>query len=151
MRYTTSEVYHQWGIPPVRYTTSEVYHQWGIPPVRYTTSEVYHQWGIPPVRNTTSEVYHQWGIPPVRYTTSEVYHQWGIPPVKVYNVYYRLLLPVLSNVQINFHIYVIYYHMCNVKANYKDTVLSSDFWPEYVGCRPFFRARKQPNKVTNGE
>ena len=38
-----------------------------------------------------------------------------------------------------------------VEYNAKDTVLSSDFWPEYVGCRPFFRARKQRNRVTNGE
>ena len=38
-----------------------------------------------------------------------------------------------------------------VEYKAKDTVLSSDFWPEYVGCRPFFRVRKQPNRVTNGE
>ena len=44
-------------------------------------------------------------------------------------------------------------HLFKVCVEYKvkDTVLSSDFWPEYVGCRPFFRARKQPNRVTNEE
>ena len=44
-------------------------------------------------------------------------------------------------------------HLFKVCVGYKakDTVLSSDFWPEYVGCRPFFRRRKQPNMATNGE
>ena len=33
-----------------------------------------------------------------------------------------------------------------VECKAKDTVLCSDFWPEYVGCRPFLRARKLQNK-----
>ena len=44
-------------------------------------------------------------------------------------------------------------HLFKVCVVYKakDTMLSSDFWPDYVGYRTFFRARKQPNRVTNGE
>ena len=44
-------------------------------------------------------------------------------------------------------------HLFKVCVEYKakDIVLSSNFWPECVGCRPFFRARKQPNRPTNGE
>ena len=35
-------------------------------------------------------------------------------------------------------------HMCMVKVHYKDkdTVLSSEFWPEFVGCRHFFYKRR---------
>ena len=35
-------------------------------------------------------------------------------------------------------------HMFKVKVYYKDkdTVLSSDFWPEFVGCRQYFYKRR---------
>ena len=35
-------------------------------------------------------------------------------------------------------------HMFKVKVHYKDkdTVLSSDFWPEFVGCRHYFYKRR---------
>ena len=52
----------------------------------------------------------------------------------------------LSKDDANAHLFKV-----GVEKKAKDTVLSNHFWPEYVGCRPFFRARKQPNRVTNGE
>ena len=38
----------------------------------------------------------------------------------------------------------LYVHMFKVKVHYKDkdTVLSSDFWPEFVGCRQYFYKRR---------
>ena len=42
------------------------------------------------------------------------------------------------------------FKMC-VEYKAKDTMFNSDFWPEYVGCRPFCRVRKQLNRVTNRE
>ena len=44
-------------------------------------------------------------------------------------------------------------HLFNVCVEYKakDTVLSSDLWPEYVGCRPFLELGSKSNRVTNGE
>ena len=41
-------------------------------------------------------------------------------------------------------------HLCKVCVEYKakDTVLSNDFWPEYVGCRPFLVLG---NRTTNGK
>ena len=34
--------------------------------------------------------------------------------------------------------------MFKVKVHYKDKdiILSSDFWPEFVGCRPYFYKRR---------